>query len=104
MYTELNYTQAGRITNVEKVTSLSENYYPDDEIFSLFLVPKEDGSASSGDVIIVEAMLPDSDGQYVDVPVVVGDWSPVFFRGLKAGAIDFSEVDVYVAPIKEKTI
>lgn len=104
MYTELNFTKAGRITNVEKVTSLSENYYPEKEIFSMFLAPKDDGVSSSGDVLIVEAMLPDSDGQYVEVPVVVGDWSPVFFRGLKAGGVDLTDVDVYVAPIKEITI
>lgn len=104
MYTELNFTKAGRITKVEKVTSLSENYYPEKEIFSMFLAPKDDGVSSSGDVLIVEAMLPDSDGQYVEVPVVVGDWSPVFFRGLKAGGIDLSDVDVYVAPIKEITL
>lgn len=104
MYTALNFTQTGRVTNVVKVTSLSENYIPDGEFFSMFLAPKDDGVSSSGDVLIVEAMLPDSDGQYVDVPVVVGDWSPVFFRALKAGGIDLSDVDVYVAPIKEKTI
>ena len=74
------------------------------KIFSMFLAPKDDGVSSSGDVLIVEAMLPDSDGQYVDVPVAVGDWSPVFFRGLKAGGIDLSDVDVYVAPIKEITL
>lgn len=104
MYTALDIIKAGRITKVEKVTSLSENYYPDGVIFSMFLVPKESSNIELGDVIIVEAMLPDTNGAYVDVPMVVGDWSPVLYRAIKAEAIDLDTLDVYVAPIKEVTL
>lgn len=101
MYTTLDIVKAGRITNVIEVTSLTENYYPSGVIFSMFLVPKAATEVELGDVMIVEAMLPDTNGEYVDVPVVVGDWSPVLFRAIKASGIDLTKVDVYVSPIKE---
>ncbi|MBP5545733.1 MAG: hypothetical protein J6X59_00415 [Bacteroidales bacterium] len=104
MNTALDFIKAGRITNVGKLTSMSADYYPDGVSFSLFLAPKEDGDASTGDIMAVEAMLPESDGQYVEVPVAVGDWSPVVFRALKSGTLDLTDVDVYVAPIKEITL
>ena len=101
MYTALDIVKAGRITNVEKVTILSDPYYPNGVIFSMFLNAKSQSGVESGDVVVVEAMLPDTNGAYVDVPVVVGDWSPVIFRAIKAGAIDTDKLDVYIAPIKE---
>ena len=54
--------------------------------------------------MVVEAMLPHSIAEFVEVPVVVGDWSPVVFLGLKAGTINLGEVDVYVAPMKDLII
>ena len=102
MYAAKDIITAGRITRVEKVASLSGDYFPTDS-FSMFLVPKG-GSTEMGDVVIVEAILPHSDGAYVDVPVVAGDWSPVVFRALKSGSIDLSDVDLYVAPITKLTL
>lgn len=103
MYTAKDIITAGRITKVEKVTSLSAHYFPADS-FSIFLVPRPTSGVELGDVKIVEAMLPRTDSAYVDVPVVVGDWSPVVFRAIKASGIDLTEVDVYVAPIEELTL
>ena len=96
--------KAARVTEVGKLSSLSEDYYPNGELFSLFLNPTESSSVSVGDVMVVEAMLPHSIAEFVEVPVVVGDWSPVVFLGLKAGTINLGEVDVYVAPMKDLII
>lgn len=103
METAKDIITAGRITKVEKVTSLSSNYYPADS-FSMFLVPKAATGVELGDVMVVEALLPRTDNEYVNVPVVVGDWSPVVFRAIKASGIDLTKVDLYVAPIKELTL
>ena len=103
MYTAKDMITAGRITKVEKVTSLSANYYPE-KSFSVFLNAKANSGVENGDVVVVEAMLPDTDGAYVDVPVVLGDWSPVVFRAIKASGINLTKIDVYVAPINGLTL
>lgn len=90
--------RAGRVLNVEKLTDLSAGYDPQTP-FNMFLVPASGSTVELGDVIVVSATLPYGGDTAGDVPVVVGDWSPVIFRTLAAGAIDLTEVDVYVAPI-----
>lgn len=101
MYGQKEYIAAGRVTKVVKLTSLSNDYNPGGNVFSVFLAPKEGSDAGVGDVLAFDAMLPDSNGEFVEVPVVVGDWSPIVFRAIKASAIDLTDFDVYVAPIRE---
>ena len=101
MYATLDIIKAGRITKVQQVDSLAEDFYPEGVVFSMFLNPAEGSDVELGSVVIVEAILPDTNGEYVDVPVVVGDWSPVIFRALKASAIDTDKLDVYISPIKD---
>ncbi|MCR5588001.1 MAG: hypothetical protein K6F72_00110 [Bacteroidales bacterium] len=92
---------AARVTNVGLLESLNEDYYPNGVLFSLFLAPKSDSSVEIGDIKEITAMLPHSNGEYVEVPVVVGDWSPVVFHALKADNDLLTDVKVYVAPIKD---
>ncbi len=98
MYEEKAIVASARVTDVKKVTSLSEEYRPE-AIFSVFLAPK-DGGNEAGDVVEFEAELPHTKGEYVDVPVVVGDWSPIVFKAIKASAIDLTKVTLYAAPMK----
>jgi len=103
MYSTESIIRASRITKISKLASLSENYFPD-ELFSLMLVAKSNSGVENGDVLAFDAMLPDTNNEYVEVPVVVGDWSPIVFRAVKAGAINLSKVDAYVAPIYQFTL
>lgn len=100
MYAKTEIIQSSRVTNAIKLVSLSEDYTPG-FLFSLFLSPIANQDIACGDVLAVNAVLAESDGAAVEVPVVVGDWSPVVFRTLKAsGGIDLTKVNAYVAPIK----
>lgn len=87
------------ITNVVKLESLTEDFDLEGKLFRLFLAPALGSDVKSGDILTVDAMLPYSGGEAVEVPVVVGDWSPVLFQGIEASAIDLTDVDAYVAPI-----
>ena len=90
--------KAGRVTQVDKVTDLTEGYKPGVP-FSVFLNPKEGSDVELGDVVTLDAELPYS-STAVEVPVVAGDWSPVVFVGLPTGAVDLTKVDVYAGIIK----
>lgn len=92
---------AARVTNVVKLASLDEDYFPDGASFSLFLNPTETSTTAAGETVVIEAMLAHSDGKYVEVPVIVGDWSPIVCRALQAGSIDLDEFDVYVGLIHD---
>lgn len=90
--------QAARVTDVQKLTSLTSDYHPD-KLFSLMLVPKQNSSVDVGDVVTFNATLPHAGNLPIEVPVVVGDWSPIVFCSIEANGIDLTEVDAYVAPI-----
>ena len=101
MYAKKEIIYASRVNNVVKLTSLSADYNPG-FLFSLFLAPVANQGVDAGDVLAVTAVLSESDGAAVEVPVVVGDWSPIVFRSLKSsGGIDLTKVKAYVAPIKD---
>lgn len=90
--------KAGRVLNVGKVTDLTAAYEPDAP-FSMFLVPASGSLVEVGDTYIVNGLTAYGTAAG-EIPVVVGDWSPVVFRGISASGIDLTEVDVYVAPIE----
>ena len=96
MFTEL--LRAGRILQVSQLDDLTAAYEPDLP-FSMFLVPASGSDTEVGDVVIVNAKLPYGSAAG-NVPVVVGDWSPVVFESIAASGIDLTAVDAYVAPIK----
>lgn len=103
MFTAL--IRAGRILNVEKVTDLTAAYAPvvTDGVtpapFSIFLVPAVGSTVLPGDVVIVNGKLPYG-AAATDVPVIVGDWSPVVFESISASGVDLDDVDLYAAPIR----
>lgn len=99
MYTAKDIILASRITNVVKLDDLTEDYSTKG-CFSVLLAPKSD-AVERGDIVTFDAILPHSNTEYVEVPVVVGDWSPIVFKSIKANSIDLTEVDVYIAPIKD---
>jgi hypothetical protein len=88
------------ITNVVQVEDLTEDFSLEGVPFRLFLVPKDGGDVKVGDVVAFDAMLPYSGGEFVEVPVVVGEWNPLFLTAIKASEIDLTDMDAYVAPIK----
>lgn len=104
MYATREIIMAGRLTACTKLDSLSEDYYPDGKMFNLQLVPTEDSDIEDGSIVRIDAMLPYSNGEYVEVPVRVGEWSEFIFLGIKAGAVDLGKADVYVSEIKDLTI
>ena len=87
------------ITNVVKVEDLTDDFSLDGKHFRMFLAPASGSDVKSGDILPVDAILPYSGGEAVEVPVVVGSWSPVLFKAIEASAIDLNDVDAYVAPI-----
>ena len=97
MYAAKDIILASRITNVVKLDSLDTDYTPKG-LFSVLLAPKSGATAEKGDIVTFDAVLPHSTA-YVEVPVIVGDWSPIVFNTIKADSIDLTEVDVYIAPI-----
>lgn len=100
MYTAKDIILASRITNVVKLDSLDTDYTPKG-IFSVLLAPKSGATAEKWDIVTFDAILPHSNTEYVEVPVVIGDWSPIVFKSIKANSIDLTDVDVYIAPIKD---
>lgn len=86
------------VTNVTNVTSIEEGYNPGWP-FKIFVKPKEGSDISKGDILAVVAGLYDSNDEDVEVPVIVGEWSPIVFRWLKGGYLDLERVDVYIARI-----
>ena len=90
---------AGRLTNATEITDLSEDYNPEDKVFSLLLIAKENGGIEDGDWIKVSAMLPYPEGQFVDVPVRVGAWQELVFKAIEADGIDLDKVEVWVSII-----
>jgi len=88
------------ITSVVQVDDLTEDFSLDGVSFRVFLAPASGSDVKVGDVVAFDAMLPYSGGEFVEVPVTVGSWSPVLFTAIKASEIDLTDVDVYVAPIK----
>lgn len=99
MFTAL--IRAGRVLEITKLTDLTAAYEPTDP-FSMFLTPTSGSTVGLGDTLLVSGTTPyDAVGAAAhDLPVVVGDWSPIVFRSIAASGIDLSDVDVYVAPIK----
>lgn len=97
MFTAL--IRAGRVLKVEQLSDLTSEYKPTspDTCFSVFLMPASGSSVELGDVVLVNAKLPYGSAAG-DVPVVVGDWSPVIFESISASGVDLTDVDVYVAP------
>lgn len=85
------------VTNVVKLTSLEADYAPCGS-FKIFVNPKSGGDISKGDILTIDAVLYDSKGESVEVPVIAGEWSPVVFRSLDSATLDLTDVDVYVAP------
>lgn len=100
MYGLENIITGARLSNITELTSLSSDYNPEGEMFSLLLLPKDDSSMEDGDWVKIKAMLPYSDGQFVDVPVRVGEWQEMVFKALKAGSIDLTELEVWVSIMK----
>lgn len=85
------------ITNVVKI---EEGFDFDGKSYRLFLTPaSEESKVKVGDVVIVSGILQYSDGDFVDVPVVVGNWSPVLFKEVKFDE-SLEGLDAYVAPLK----
>lgn len=100
MYGTNEIIKAGRITSVASIDSISEDYRPS-EVFSLFLAPTQGSEVEVGDIMEFDAILPHTNGEYVTVPVVVGDWSPIVFVAIKANALDLEKVNAYTSPMKE---
>lgn len=93
--------RALRVLKIEKVTDLSSGFaLSNGNPFSLFIAPADGSSLDVGDVAIVNATIPYDNGNVVEVPVVVGDWSPVVFDSLDADNTAIADCDIYAAEIK----
>lgn len=90
--------QSARATKVEKVADLT-NGYTNNKPFSVFVYPGDNAPKAAGEVMVITAK-PVRNSQAVDVPVAIGDWSPVVFDAIAAGGINTSVYDVYVAEIE----
>lgn len=90
--------KAGRVLNVGKITDLTAAYSPNAP-FSVFLTPASGSLVEVGDNYIITGCTAYGEAEG-EIPVVVGDWSPVVFRSISASGIDLTEVDCYVAPIE----
>ena len=108
MYGASEMIRAGRLTS-----SMTADEYEDwlaaeragkETFYSMFIVP--DGSIEAGDVVIVDADTAQRDG--CKVPVVVGDWSPMVFRGALTNPADWTPTvdksQVYIAPIDGRDV
>lgn len=89
------FIQAARATKVAKVTSLSEAYTPG-QPFSVFINPVSDDDM--GKAITITAK-PTRNDSAVEVPVAVGDWSPVMFDSISANGVDLTNNELFVALI-----
>lgn len=90
--------QSGRATKVEKVASLT-TAYGNNKPFSIFVCPTDNSPKEAGEVLIINAK-PVRNTAATDVPVTIGDWSPVVFDEIAADGINTGVYDVYVAEIE----
>lgn len=90
------FLQSARATKIQKVAAADG--YTSNKPFSIFIAPTASSSQEVGDVLIITAK-PVHNEEAVEVPVVVGDWSPVVFDAIAAGGIG-AGLDVYIAEIE----
>ena len=87
-----------RIVKIEKVEDLTTNYAPG-KPFSIFIAPVVGGAYLPGDVAIVNGTLPETTTA-TDVPVMVGDWSPVVFDSITASSLDLENCELYASELE----
>jgi len=90
--------QSARATKITKVADLTDGY-TSAKPFSIFVCPTDNSPKEAGEVLVINAK-PVDNAAAVDVPVVIGDWSPVVFDAIGTGGINTSSYDVYIAEIK----
>ena len=91
------FLQAARATRVTKVADLTDGY--SGKPFSIFVAPTASSPKETGEVLIISAK-PVRNDDATDVPVSIGDWSPVLFDAIAADGINTSAYDVYIAEIE----
>ena len=108
MYTTSELIRAGRLTS-----SMTAEEYEDwlateragkETFYSMFIAP--DGFIEAGDVVIVDADTAHRDG--CKVPVVVGEWNEMVFRGALTDPADWTPTvdrnQVYIAPMDGRDV
>lgn len=89
---------------VAKLDDLSSAYKDaDGKSFHIYVVPGAGATLDAGETIIINAK-PTRNDSSVDVPVCIGDWSPIVFEEISASTdqtdLDLDNYDVYVSPIE----
>lgn len=95
----INTFESVKVLKVDKVTDLSTNFAPaSGKPFHIFINPKSESSYDIGDVVVITAK-PAKNNTATAVPVVIGDWNPVLFENITAGAFDITTNDIYYSEV-----
>lgn len=96
----INTFESVKVLKVDKVADLSTNFTPaSGKPFHIFINPKSESSYEIGDVVVITAK-PTKNNTATAVPVVIGDWNPVLFESITAGAIDTTTNDIYYSEVE----
>lgn len=100
----INNPEAFKAMKVDKISDLTDAFKSASDLsFHIYVVPGSGAAKDSGETIIINAK-PAKNLAAVDVPVCIGDWSPIVFESISASAdqteLDLSSYDVYFSEIE----
>ena len=92
----INTFESVKVLKVGKVESLDTDFAPSStskKAFHIFIRPLEGADNDAGEIICINAK-PAKNDDFVEVPIVLGDWNPVLFEKIAANANTDTDIDL----------